>query len=727
MRRECRINLNKVDEKLTSQVTTKAENNSIGHEKSLPRVDIKFGFDGTGIILKTLIDCGSSSSFINAEKLPLKIKKSLSEFIDSNGTSKNIYNFELICVRLSGSFFKNGEVKGVQCDLNLEIGKWKGIHKFIIVNNMQDEMAILGFDFLKRYKWNFDPKTEELAIFDESGPVFCVTAADELIPPRTEKILTVALNNIQLTPGVVVFEPMFLEKEGLGIAASIDKLTGNEIKINVVNVSDEPILLKKDEVIGQIEHPSQVLDTKFVVDSSDRLDKLAEALDKHIGSNLSFENNDKLRNLIMRFSDVISLNDLDLDVISLNDLDLGSTDLTTHRINLKTETPIKSSPYKTNHVMRRELETQIKKMSDANVIEESDSPFASPVVLVRKKDGTYRFCIDFRKLNEQTIKDAYPIPRIDEVIEPVFDAKIFTIIDLIQGYWQVEIDEQDKHKTAFITTSGLYHFNKMPFGLCNAPATFQRLMNKVLTGILWKRCIVYLDDIIIYAKTFSDHLEALEEVFKRLSRAGLKIKLSKYHFITNTVRYLGFLITADGLKADPSKVSAILNVEVPKNVKDVRAFLGMASYYRRFMPNFSHIAEPLTNLTHKKITFKWTQECDISFNEIKKLLTKAPVLKLPDVDKPFILQCDASGKALGAVLAQINADGYVQPIAYASRALTETEQKYTTTEREGLVIVWALTYFKYLICDQPVDVCTDHRPLAFMRSVQEPYGRIGRF
>ena len=455
-----------------------------------------------------------------------------------------------------------------------------------------------------------------------------------------------------------------------------------------------------------------------MVGSSNDLNKLAEAIDKHnIGNNLPPEDRDKLRNLVMRFS----------EVISLNDLDLGSTDLTTHKINLKTEIPIKSSPYKTNHLMRREIETQIRKMSDANVIEESDSPFASPVVLVRKKDGTYRFCIDFRKLNEQTIKDAYPIPRIDEVIEAVFDAKIFTIIDLIQGYWQVEIDEHDKHKTAFITTSGLYHFNKMPFGLCNAPATFQRLMNKVLTGILWKRCIVYLDDIIIYAKTFSDHLEALEEVFKRLSRAGLKIKLSKCHFITNTVRYLGFLITADGLKTDPSKVSVILNVEVPKNVKDVRAFLGMASYYRRFMPNFSHIAEPLTNLTRKRIIFKWTQECDISFNEIKKLLTEAPVLKLPDVDKPFILQCDASGKALGAVLAQINADGYEQPIAYASRALTETEQKYTTTEREGLVIVWAITYFKYLICDQPVDVYTDHRPLAVMRSVQEPYGRIGRF
>ena len=330
--------------------------------------------------------------------------------------------------------------------------------------------------------------------------------------------------------------------------------------------------------------------------------------------------------------------------------------------------------------------------------------------MVKKKDGTNRFCVDYRKLNDSTIKDAYPLPRVDESLDQLSGSKWFSCLDSNSGYWQVEMDNSDAEKTAFTSRKGLFEFTVMPFGLCNAPATFERLMETVLAGLHWQICLIYLDDVIMIGKTFEDMIKNLSVIFERLQQAGLKLKARKCKLFGKSVEFLGHIITESGLETDPSKTSSIENWPTPKTVKEVRAFIGLCSYYRRFVYRFAEIAKPLHKLTEKNQPFVWTEECSMSFQALKKKLVEAPVLIHPDFTQSFKLDVDASDLSIGAVLSQDTEDGECV-IAYASRTLSKSERRYCVTRKEMLALVYFVKYFRHYLYGRQFTIRTDHGSL----------------
>ena len=373
--------------------------------------------------------------------------------------------------------------------------------------------------------------------------------------------------------------------------------------------------------------------------------------------------------------------------------------------------------------MQRLLDDMLKK----NVIQPSTSPWASPIVLVRKKDGSMRFCVDYRKVNAVTRKDAYPLPRVDDTLDTLSGSRWFTTLDLISGYWQVEVNPEDTEKTAFCTPEGLFEFKVMPFGLCNAPATFQRLMDAVLAGLQWNSCLVYLDDVVIPGKSFEEHLRNLNSVLGRLREAGLKLHPEKCAFCRKQVTFLGHIVSEDGVATDPAKTSKVATWPEPTSVREVRQFLGLASYYRRFVKGFATVAKPLHQLTENAKDFRWTPDCQTAFETLRRLLVTAPVLAFPDFHKPFILDTDASNTSIGAVLSQTDDEGKERFVAYASRVLTKSERRYCVTRRELLAVVTYIRHFRPYLLGKHFTLRTDHGSLAWLRNFKEPEGQLARW
>jgi len=405
---------------------------------------------------------------------------------------------------------------------------------------------------------------------------------------------------------------------------------------------------------------------------------------------------------------------------------LGRTDIVRHKIDTGEASPIKQRMRRTPHAQRELIDEEVKKMIELGVVEESDSPWSSPIVLVRKKDGTMRFCIDYRKLNSVTKKDAYPLPRIDESFDTLGGSQYFSTLDLASGYWQVAMDEGDREKTAFTTYSGLYHFRVMPFGLATAPATFERLMDKIMRGIQWKKCLVYLDDIICLGVHLKDAIQNLEEVFRRIRKSGLKLKPSKCDLLKEQVQFLGHMVNREGIQCDSKKIEAVKDYPKPKNIHDVRAYLGFVGYYRKFIPNFATKAVPLTKLLKKEEPFAWGPTQEEAFQELREPLMKEPLLVYPDLTQPFILDTDASGFALGGVLSQVR-DGRERVIAYSSKTLSRTERNYCTTKRELLGVVSMIHHFRPYLWGRTFTLRTDHAPLKWLLNFKDAEGMVARW
>ncbi|KAL7834629.1 hypothetical protein SRHO_G00288760 [Serrasalmus rhombeus] len=422
------------------------------------------------------------------------------------------------------------------------------------------------------------------------------------------------------------------------------------------------------------------------------------------------------------------------DIFAKQEGDLGCTSLITHDIPLLDDVPVRQ-PYRRIPPSQYEtVKAHIQQLLDSQVIRESSSPFSSPIVLVSKKDGSLRLCVDYRQLNAKTRRDAYPLPRIEESLDALCGAKWFSTLDLASGYNQVPVAEKDKSKTAFCTPFGLFEFNHMPFGLCNAPGTFQRLMERMFGDCRYQSVLLYLDDVIVFSATVEQHLERLEEVFSRLQKQSLKVKLSKCRFFQHQVGYLGHVVSAEGVATDPDKIEVVREWKRPGHLAELRSFLGFASYYRRFVEGFAKLAAPLHHLVGKlngprrkgktppvSLAESWNDECECAFQSLKEKLTSAPVLAYADFNKPFVLEVDASHGGLGAVLSQ-EQEGKVRPIAFASRGLRPTErnmENYSSMKLELLAVKWAVTekFREYLLGHQ-FTIFTDNNPLSHLQTAK---------
>ena len=592
------------------------------------------------------------------------------------------------------------------------------------------------------------------------------------LPGRCGKLLKAKLER---TPPVSSLDWLFEPKTGLHdnaleVADAVVKPEEKCIVLPVCNSSGSPTRLKRGQVLGWLQ-PAEVLDPEdnidAMVDGSDATafgEETDEVLNKppletdngsdcetcdraeaEIESNARVgtepASSDSTR--VERLKAMLRLDQSDVgpaerealeaflvdhaDLFALDNSELGCTDVVTHCIDTGTHIPVRQPPRRTPFALRSQVDEMVQDMLDQDIVQPTSSPWASPIVLVKKKDGSMRFCVDYRRLNSITKLDVYPLPRIDETLDVLAGARFFTTLDLASGYWQVTVDPAAREKTAFVTHTGLYEFKVMPFGLCNAPATFQRLMEVVLAGLNRKQCFVYLDDILIISHNWEEHLENLQLVFDRLRRAGLRLKPKKCTFAQRKALYLGHIISEEGIEVDPEKVEKVRNYPIPNNLRSLQQFLGLVSYYRRFIPNCSKVTNPLHCLTRKDVPFIWSDSCQESFDRLKMLLTSTPVLAFPNFQQPFILETDASGIGLGAVLSQQQEDGSIRPSAYASRGLQKHERNYSISELEALAVVWASKHFHVYLYGHHCTVYTDHSALKSLLNTPHPSGKLARW
>ena len=410
---------------------------------------------------------------------------------------------------------------------------------------------------------------------------------------------------------------------------------------------------------------------------------------------------------------------------------LTSTTAIQHEIITTSPVPIATKTYRYPEIHKEEVNNQISKMLKQGIIRPSTSPWSSPLwVVPKKKDASgktkWRIVIDYRKLNDVTVGDSYPLPNITEILDQLGHSKYFTTLDLASGFFQVPMCERDISKTAFSTPSGLFEHTKMPMGLKNAPRTFSRLMNNVLTGLQGLYCFVYLDDIVIYANSIQNHEEKLKAVFQRLKDNNLKIQPDKCEFMRKEVAYLGHIISEKGVSPNPEKTEVIKNFPVPRNPKEIKSFLGLIGYYHKFIPQFSKISKPLTGLLKKDKPFIWSEEQQTAFETLRDILLSPIILQYPDFTKDFIVTTDASNHSVGAILSQ-GEIGQDLPISYASRTLNSAEGNYNTTEKELLAIIWAVKHFRPYIYGRKFKIVTDHRALTWLFNVKDPGSKLIRW
>ena len=552
--------------------------------------------------------------------------------------------------------------------------------------------------------------------------------------PHQRKLVEVQLAGEEEVMGTYLLEPTELQcgvradQALLYVAADVETLTV------VSNPTGQSMLIKEGSMLGEAtpatlvtpSADSEMLETAIEPEQEELWMRQIQSKPSAWRKRKLLETIGALETLTLPQRDeMIAFLQRHHTAFALEDDERGETDLIEMSIETGEAEPRKCAPRRMPFAVRGEVARQLQRMQTAGVIQPSSIPWASPVVMVRKKDGTHRFCIDYRQLNAVTKSDVYPLPRIDDLLDQLGQCHFFSTLDLASGYWQIRMSPSSREKTAFVTPQRLFEFLVMPFGLTNPPAVFQRLMQRVFTGLNPESgpdfVTVYIDDVLIFSRTLEEHLTHLQTVIGRIEEAGLKLKPSKCQFVRQEVEYLGHLVTPQGLKTNSRLVEAVREFPRPIDVSGVRRFLGLASYYWRFIRNFAKISEPLRELTRKDVSFRWTQAHEDALTELKGKLASAPVLAYPSFDKPFTVETDASIGGIGAILSQ--EDSKLHPVDYASRALSSAERNYSVTELETLAVVWALTRFHSYLYGQSVTVVTDHAAVRALLETPNPSGR----
>ncbi|KAE8977386.1 hypothetical protein PF011_g23668 [Phytophthora fragariae] len=620
----------------------------------------------------------------------------------------------------------------------------------LLVEGQGDELLI-GEDWMVERQVKMDFGSRELKYLDVTGqkvilPFTChgVSTLQQAGQERravvrlakTVKLATYTRSVVQMkvdaedgTTGV--FLPKPTSKRHLLIAPTIDTVKDGKVSVVVLNVEGRREKLPAREALGTwipTDADMQILSLNGELER-DRVAKWVDALKKDVARPLQDE--DKLDIGDMEAADkdlvIALLRQYAGIVVKKPGCPLLAKVNVEHHINTGNTAPIMQR--RRRHAVSENLlvDKEVDDMLSNQVIEPGEGAWGFPVVIVRKKDGSVRFCIDYRSLNAVTVKDVYPLPRVDETLEALHGSQRFTSLDLHSGYWQLGVAKEDRAKTAFTTRHGLFQFLRMHFGLCNAPSTLQRLMDCVLRGLTWICCLVYLDDVVIITKgTVAQHVVELAVVLERLAEAGLSLKASKCSFATTKMEYLGHDLTPDGIQPTDRLIKAIVDFPRPEDDVQVRRFVVLAGYYRRFVPDFGAKMSPLTSLLRKGTEWSWSAPQEGDFTWAKAWLSQKPVLIYPDYRLPFKVTTDASKTGLVAVLSQDQGHGD-QPVAYASKVNSPTLSNYSISELECLAVVWAVRLFRPHLYGRRFSIVTDHIALKWLMTGKEPAGRLHRW
>jgi hypothetical protein len=612
-------------------------------------------------------------------------------------------------------------------EAKIRLGSKSITHSFQLVNKQVDIPCdgILGRDFFQRTGAKICYETRTVTLYGEKYELIGragqlekrqIKVAQITLPPRSESI--VRLPVAPGSPQIGITEKRELQ-EGIFLAATLTSVVDGYALTSVLNTNE--VETKVQEPVVELDElePEWEKCSGAEFESQDR--------ERDILSQLRLEhlNPEERKLLIEACSDFA-------DIFYLPGDKLSSTGAAQHSISIEPGTePINTRPYRLPEAQKEEVKKQVQKLLQEGIIEESSSPWNSPILVVPKKTGVsgqqkFRLVVDYRKLNAKTVGNAYPLPDITEILDQLGQAKYFSCLDLAMGYHQIDMDPNDIDKTAFSTKEGHWAYRRMPFGLKTAPATFQRVMNTALSGLTGTRCFVFLDDIVIYANSLADHDRKVRDVFRRLRQNNLKLQPEKCEFLRTEVTFLGHKISERGVEPDTLKVEAIETFPKPNTVKQLKSYLGLIGYYRRFIPQFSKIAAPLHKLLKKDAKFAWGEDQEIAFRTLKQKLMSGPILRYPNFSEDFILTCDASNEGAGAILSQGEV-GKDLPIAYASRSFNKAERNYSTTEKELAAIVWGIKHFRPYLYGRKFRVVSDHKPLAWIMSVKDPGSRLIRW
>jgi predicted aspartyl protease len=689
--------------------TTRARANVLtAAKRQHVQVYVQLAYEGQ--FYRALLDTGCDISVVGAHALP---------GLSYQECAQKLYAANESIVPIAGSTELHYKIGGVEM-------------KYEVLVSEAIEEIIFGADWLSDHHciWDFARGTLFIRDGEQPRPVSLHTVnrrqcirrifARETIeiPPRSQA--DVPVKSVWNTLPSMAVDWMVEPREyrvGVLLARTLLSPNGQQAYVRVLNCGTTPCTVPAGDLLTTAEavEKQNVVEPTNQQNEEDEYEHVQCLIDD-LPSCLTAEERWRASEFIRRYA----------HVFSKSATDLGRNRMMPHCIDTGDHPPIKQPMRRHPYAHLSEIERNVQELLASKVIEPATSPWASNVLLVKKKDGTWRFCVDYRKLNDLTRKEAYPLPRIDTCLESLGGSCYFSTLDLRAGYWQTELDPRDADKTAFITRSGQYRFTVLSMGLANAPSQFQRLMDLVLSGMLWDSCLVYLDDIIVYSVTFEQHLERLAAVFDRLSAANLKVKASKCQLFREEVHFLGHVISRSGIAADPEKVKVVASWPRPRDLHEVRSFLGLASYYRRFISGFADIACPLHQLTAKGQPFVWEAAQEKSFQDLKERLVSAPVLASPQDGDEYVLDTDASLSGLGAVLQQ-RQDGTIRVIAYASRTLSRAERNYSTTRRELLAVIFGFKQFRQFLLGRHFLLRVDHSALTYLRKTKDLMGQAARW